>query len=253
MGRDRRSLLAALAAATLASCFSASPETKARSFAPYCDRIVDGAPLAEFLSARTAFAVLAVRPTPEHGVFVGGWGATAVPIAADGYLLTAAHALQHDGPHRSFVMYPGSDDGHGFRVVWNGFDEAGLDLAVIHVESPPPAVFTWSPALARGTKVVSAGYVDKTLAFAGGELHEDLRSDGAVAWRVTHSVPLAHGDSGGPLCTLDGELVAVNYGGEALTPFGGVLRSVALRPDPDWLAGLLARDRRERLRRRGDR
>ncbi len=243
-------LLASVLLAFLTGCRNASPQSKADSFAPFQDKEVDTTPLAEFISARTARLLISLRATPDPKVYKSEIAATAVPISADGYLLTAAHAIDPDSLPSSYVMFPGTKRPLPFRVVWDGFRDttAHLDLAVIHVKAEPPAFFEWAPLaeLSAGAALVSAGFSEQQVSFAGGHLRADLHSDGQVAWKVAHDVPLAGGDSGGPLCTPRGELVAVNYGALTLTPFGGVLSRNALRPDPDWLAGLLARDRDRR-------
>ncbi|QDV09561.1 hypothetical protein Poly30_51190 [Planctomycetes bacterium Poly30] len=239
--------LACVMPALLTGCRSASPQSKADSFAQFQGQDVDGAPLPEFLAARTARILISLRETAEPNVYRSEATAAAVPISADGYLLTAAHALDRDSLPSSYVLLSGTQRPLHFRVVWDGFRDtnAHLDIAVIHVEDELPAVFEWAAMteLVSGAELVSAGFSRAEISFAAGSLRDDVQSDGQVAWKVAHDVPLAGGDSGGPLCTPQGKLVAVNYGSMALTPFGGILSRYALRPDPDWLAGLLARDR----------
>ena len=203
---------------------------------------MDGVPIADFLTARTVKMAIEPKPSGVDGVYQAG-GATAAPISADGYMLTAAHVL---GETPIFVQLPGSNVAHDLRVVWNGFDEVDeFDLALIHVTTHSTKWFEFAPdaALGDGLRVVSAGVSVPKLVFASGSLTEAFTPGDGIASIVRHSTPLRNGDSGGPLITLDGKLVAINYGSLNL-PLGGQLVSKAMRPNLAWLNEIIERDRR---------
>jgi len=228
----------------------ASLEAKNRSFDLVAGEAVDGVPLADFLAARTLRLLIDPEQIADsEDVYCGGV-ASATPITADGYMLTAAHAAETKGLEgRLLVQLSGSPRAHRVRVVWSGFEDEDtrVDMALLHVSPPPDAWFELAPegALEEGQRVVCAGFSTAQVTFASGKLEGELAMGNRLARTIIHSTPLRSGDSGGPLITLDGRLVAVNASGH-WSPLGGVLVSRAVRPNRDWLDGLIERDRRGR-------
>ncbi len=222
---------------------SASMKDKARSFQALAASTVDGMSLERFLSARAVRVVIQPELTDERGVVRAG-AATAVPITSDGYALTVAHALDE---LPVFVSLPGEKRGRRLRVVWDGFrdTDAKVDLALIHIRGPLPAWFELAgeEALGKGTPVAAAGFSDAgELVLAGGELMSASPQENRLARVIAHTTPLSFGDSGGPLTLLDGRLVGINFG-STIAPLAGRLSSKAMRPNLDWLAGLIKNDR----------
>ena len=216
---------------------------KARSFVPVSASTVDGTPLARFLARRAVRVVIQPEATDERGIVRAG-AATAVPITPDGYALTVAHALDE---LPVFVALPGEKRGRRLRVVWDGFRDADtkIDLALIHIRGPLPTWFELAEddALRKGTPVAAAGFSDAgELVFAGGELMNSPPQEDRLARVVAHTTPLSFGDSGGPLVRLDGRLVGINFG-STVAPLAGRLSSKAMRPNLDWLVGLIQNDR----------
>ena len=216
---------------------------KARSFGPFASSSVGDVTLERYLSERAVRVVIQPEATDEEGIVRAG-AATAVPITSDGYALTVAHALDE---LPVFVALPGEKRGRNLRVVWNGFEDADskVDLALIHVRGPFPAWFDFAgdDELGSETPVAAAGFSGAgDLVFAGGELMDAPRQDDRLARVIAHTTPLSFGDSGGPLVLLDGRLVGVNFG-STVAPLAGRLSSKAMRPNLDWLAGLIKNDR----------
>ncbi len=210
----------------------------------------------------TAPGLAAVHPGAGQAGFdlhaEPGKGATcgcAVAVDRRGYLATAAHLV---GPDPILLVMIG-DGGRATlrpaRVVYRG--DADFDFALLNVPGPLATAFTWSPtdALGVGTVLVAAGpnlsAVAGTARFqieaAAGRLVEVTQAtptDACPGYRkVFGSLPTHHGDSGGPLFTLDGRLVAIHSAGRS--PWlGDDWRSLAIRPDDAWLRGVIENDQR---------
>lgn len=251
--------LVLLSAACLAGCMGASLEEKRASFRPYRAAEVDGIPLSEFVSARTAmvlrdFEVLVaanrghrhLRLSPTGGDSQG-YG-TAVAISRDGYFLTAAHNLAGTTLHL-VANLPGGQTRIGpARRVWVGDpDDPRFDFAILKLETTLPVAFEWAPraSIQDGTPLVVAGCVAPLSppVFSAGRALDTIAKperEGRLppSSLVTHGVPVRRGDSGGPLTTLRGRLVALNV---IYAPLTG--RHLSVRPDPRWVRWVIARDR----------
>jgi S1-C subfamily serine protease len=255
----------------LAGCFhEPTPAQRAASFRPLESVRVDDLSLADYTARRTAYLLSTaagdfVTDRPGHLVLtnvrsglreVRLYTGTAVILTRDGYLLTAAHCA--DTPNLTVIpayvppYYPNLGALHP-RVVWIG--RAGdplLDLALLKVDAPFLASFTWADdaSLQPHTPVALAG-IDLTdyrlrFSYAAGQLTDPdydrppHRSHAPPIRALAHSAPLRRGDSGGPLLTPDGRLAAINV---AVRYGLGPQFSVSLRPDPAWLDHLIAADR----------
>ncbi|HSH92575.1 MAG TPA: serine protease, partial [Roseimicrobium sp.] len=100
------------------------------------------------------------------------------------------------------------------------------DFALLSVTAPPRNFLALGPSPAKSTQVVADGYPafliqDDLLAFLKGETRtapDSVVQPGAIIQRrdgdpvkyLTHSAPLGHGNSGGPLVDLCGRVVGVN-------------------------------------------
>lgn len=237
-----------------------------------------------FTEARTGLilggwdsVVVKNRPGPEGTVTVdvkwkgkSGFIASAVPVTADGYFLTAAHCAERDplvlmALDRSLEMVK-----LAARIVWRGDpSQGGPDLAILKAPMHPPMPFVIAGAspLGKNVKVAVTGWsgigrANPLGSKAAGRilslspLHYD--STGA-AWRIIqHDVPLNFGDSGGPLIIADGRLAGINSSiGVSFTGFlrtslgliGGPDQPIpgysgeSIAPDPGWMARIIAADR----------
>jgi len=174
---------------------------------------------------------------------------SATPLTPDGYLLTAAHAVDMQVGDSLVVLYPtGGDMRRSLaELVWK---DARADLALIHVPFPTPAYYQWTPrgrTLPAGTPVVHGG-ISTGPKGSVGELAQSVRGSGSLLPApFRHSLHLQPGDSGGPLITTSGELVGINravgYRGVMDTRF--FIGSESIRPDP---AKIESRIRQARLK-----
>jgi S1-C subfamily serine protease len=260
-----RSPIAALALALVAAAgctfLLPSRDDKRVSFAPYEATRVAGEPLAGFLRARVCpllgEARIVTRTAAGRVTVESNGAGSAVPIALDGYLLTAAHCLA--GPTASALLQV--DDGPRvmpLRVVWRGAweDDADLDLAIVRVDGARfGAAWRWSEpgAVVEGTPLVAAGFSflgedEFRATLAAGHALAPLEGTGARAAglptvaRLVHDIPVTFGDSGGPVATRDGRLVGLDV--RAAPVVGPGFRGIALRPDPAWIEARIAEDRR---------
>jgi len=239
-------------------CVGASLAEKRDSFRPYEGAVVGKSSLRAFVRARTYTLLRGVRLRFERkgGETVmelisaspkqAGFG-TAAAITSDGYFLTAAHNLRGELFHLVALGESGLRIGRA-RVVWRGSPgDPRADFALLHVAGAAGRAFAWAErgAVERGTELVAAGTARplEPLSFAGGEALGAISTPrgSPPASLVLHGVPVRRGDSGGPLVTREGRLVALNV---IYAPLTG--RHVSVRPDPDWVARLIALDRRQR-------
>jgi S1-C subfamily serine protease len=172
--------------------------------------------LAQHLTDRFALMISTSAKTAETAVARGRVGvepgvkvATATPVSADGFFLTASHGL--GGPGQVCVVFysTGARARRGIaQVCW--VDEKA-DLALLKAPFDTPAFYRWTPAgqvLKRGTQVRHGGAATGPDSDSGSLLQPVSGS----RWNrdLRHSLRLEPGDSGGPLITLSGELVGIN-------------------------------------------
>jgi hypothetical protein len=204
-------------------------------------------------SARATGETLSVEFRGAPNTTLGG-PAHAVAIAADGYFLTAAHCL-HDG----YVNYLVYTDGSCARIaaartVYRVWDPAkGLDCAILHVDAELPYVFEWARAKdpTVGTAVVAVG---QSVLRRTGELScclsqmcfggriVGIQRLGGDSLEVRSDIPARKGDSGGPVATVEGKLVAIDVR-KHFGPLKSFNFSVSLRPDPAWVDRVIQEDR----------
>ncbi|MDO8545401.1 MAG: serine protease [Opitutaceae bacterium] len=254
-----------LALALLGGCVSSpSSAERAASFQPFASRRVGAEPLQDFLTQRTAVLIggmpadavstvctesVASALKAVHGRYAVG---SATAIDARGYFLTAAHCLEWQPLH--VVRADGARIRLSMaRVVWRGDPSAeGGDLAVLAIDESLRGHFSWADPVEAGEPVVGVGpNYDAAADFGLGcfsgrtlklEKHAEVEPRGTT---VFHSGPMHLGDSGGPLATTGGQLIAVNVGDIHelnLLRLSHEKASRAHRPNLEWLRQLVERD-----------
>jgi S1-C subfamily serine protease len=260
-----------LAAILLIGCRTNLPATerqRADSFQPYQALKVDGQEIGLFLRQRTAMIVshgevTAARPHAQYmeidfkpdskaeNKFFVVFGHAAA-IQSDGYFLTAAHCV--DGPVNYLVFFDGRDFCiRRIRVVARQFEpDKLLDCAIIHVDAILPAVFDWADNqnIKTGDPVIAVGYSQLnglapsipyvTQSCLGGRIVAGA-GDGERSRRVVAGIPVRHGDSGGPVVTLDAKLI----GPSSFASNGDhqEIIDIIQRPDRAWIARAIEQDR----------
>ena len=204
---------------------------------------------------------------------------SAVPIASDGYFVTANHCLmsstmatvvitKQDGELVAVKRLP--------RHVWRPPASSPLDIALFHADVQPAVTFapTDTRPPPRGQRVAAAGWSGMTaLLRPSSPTQHDLGHcsvwDGKVAtiraaddsppgssfWIIRHDMVLAPGDSGGPLLDTDGNLIGINVGAtfdaqsvwrRGTVQAQGYAGARAIALDASWLLDVVARDRQQR-------
>lgn len=178
-------------------------------------------------------------------------GGSAVPVAPDGYFLTADHVLAHAEGRFVYVVLRNSGrlQGHRARIVWRSPEG---DVALLHAAVETPYFYRWSPPdawLPRGTPVMHAG-VATGFSGGGGKLVTAIPPDRLVSKnrRFKHDIPLQPGDSGGPVVDGSGRLVGINSAVEYLIPLETAffIESEANRPNVRVVMARIEKDRRSR-------
>jgi S1-C subfamily serine protease len=241
----------------------ANAPLRADSLGAWPERSLDGKPSHEYLLERTSKTIdravtMALGTTTDgvrvvcgadaHGEAILDIGST-VALSADGYFLTAAHCV--DSGHTLIVC----QDATGMvreivgEVIWTGANERPpIDLALVYAPSLSPIVFQWS-ALAEpsaGTPILCAGAGSKSLRVAAGTVTGNRHvpaGDGPAITAISVRVPLVPGDSGGPAMLEDGTLLGICVSAELPDPDP---TGTLLRPDAEWIAARIARDRADR-------
>jgi S1-C subfamily serine protease len=172
-------------------------------------------------------------------------GGSAVPITSDGYFLTANHVLVHSTGRNIFLIHAQRGELHAAkaRIVWQSSRQ---DIALLHISEATPRYYEWSnpkSGIARGTPVIHAGISTGFSGPAGKTLTDIAPGNG---WRrFRHDIPLAPGDSGGPVIDAYGKLVGINSAIELLipveTPF--FIEAEANRPNVRQIERLISSDR----------
>jgi S1-C subfamily serine protease len=234
-------------------------DARRSSFEPFRNETIGGAPLEEFVALRTGVVTADVAVLATSMQFTGLSGAAA--ISSDGYFITAAHVVSGAAPWLYAQVTSGSFVLDKPRVVWVGSD---IDLALLKVHHPVAACFEWSaPAdAADGADVVGVGFSPLLgggtydhgslwVPFGGHALAplESVGSGSEPAFALRFAAPVYRGDSGCPVVTTRGGLLAIHVSIDvSLRRDGGAIkatneRALALRPDLSWLERTLERDR----------
>jgi S1-C subfamily serine protease len=141
--------------------------------------------------------------------------ASATPVAPDGYLLTAEHAIRDAEAEGQTLIVVGLARAGSQRavpeVVWR---DPKTDLALLKVPFPTPDFYPWTPrgiSLPAGTPVVHGGVTTMADGQVGRLLETMREASGSGGRRIRHDLKLLPGDSGGPLVALNGELIAIHH------------------------------------------
>ncbi len=260
---------------------------KAESLEAWQTAEIDGKLLLETLAQR--IPTIYVNSVPFVGKLDGkipvvapmalerkGGTATAVPVAEDGYFLTAGHVVRRASLLVlvfDFRLQGGrAQVQHAIaRTVWEPkrFWFGGPDLAIVHADVGTLAPFTIAAEPPRiEDQIVTAGSrggviraESERLHFAAGRIlsvtkQDALRASPAFV-AVRHDAPTVSGDSGGPVLDRKGNLIGISVTGHlSMRQWLSILLnrgraqldmrgfySTAILPDPDWMRGVIERDR----------
>lgn len=158
---------------------------------------------------------------PEVGFSDGSGLGSGFIISPDGLAVTNNHVVAGAA---TLEVYIGGDSSRSYNATILGVSECN-DLALIDIaESEPLPYLEWFDGdITPGLEVYAAGFPlgdpEFTLtrgivskARAGG----DLTGTSSIDHTIEHDANIQPGNSGGPLVSADGEVVAVNYAGGAI-------------------------------------
>ena len=160
-------------------------------------------------------------------------------ISSDGIAVTNNHVVT--GAAFLEVYVEGEEDPRNARVL--GVSECS-DLAVIDVEGDDFPYLEWYDGdLTVGTQIYAAGFPlgNEEYTLLDGIISKE-NADGESDWAsvdsvIEHSADTLPGNSGGPIVTEDGKVVAVNYAGDGLGQAFGIGRGEALEVIPTLMEG----------------
>ncbi|MGD9703487.1 MAG: S1C family serine protease [Acidimicrobiia bacterium] len=158
---------------------------------------------------------------PEVGFSNGSGAGSGFIISADGLAVTNNHVVAGAA---TLEVHIGGDLTKSYNASIVGVSECN-DLALIDIDAPGELPFLnwYNGPIEPGLDVYAAGFPlgdpEYTLtrgivakAKAGG----DLTGTSSIDHTIEHDANIQPGNSGGPLVTADGEVVAVNYAGGAM-------------------------------------
>jgi len=235
------------------------------SLAPFVQGRIGSEWLLTWLAQRTACTIdgattMDVVPGPDgteryggfaNGAYVTSQFGSAASVSADGYFLMAAHcvatgqALVTTAPNLAPAQEVEA------VLVWSGDRcDPPIDLAVVFAPGMDVPALAWAPPerASSGAPVLVCGAGTTAIRVAGGTVCEQPQTFAATGscpevTAIRIQVPLIPGDSGGPCVSADGLLLGVL---STATLGDGAPQGTVLRPDPNWLAALISRDRAAR-------
>jgi serine protease Do len=150
---------------------------------------------------------------PLEGQQSGGWTGSGFVISSDGIVVTNNHVVTGAGAVKVVL-----EDGEEVPAQVLGVSECN-DLAVLQLTDPGPYPFLeWhTDAVTPTLEVFTAGFPlgDPEYTVTRGIVSK-AETDGETQWAsvrhvIEHDAAIQPGNSGGPLVTSDGLVVAVNY------------------------------------------
>ena len=249
--------------------FVPGDEKRRASFQPFANLQMGGVGVSQFIQARTAIILAGVlldsaKTTREGDTTLASYRVgsrtrratmqgSATAIDPRGYFSTAAHCIDSELLTLIYIDAGTLTLAANVREVWRGSPKAGEpDLALLCIDRPIRRYFAWTPPPPDGEVVIASGMNSRVgsdvteLQSTAGKILDTTRHDGktpasrfATIW---HEAPVRSGDSGGPLLTREGKLIAVTtHGGiAALRPISPP--GIAVQPDLDWLRKLINAD-----------
>ena len=168
----------------------------------------------------TDLVPLCVKVKPAYVFIAGGSG---VVISKDGLMLTNNHVIQGK---RTFDVRLG--DGSSFKAKLLGTDPHG-DLAALKLELKEGQTVPYLPlgdsdALAVGDETIAVGnpfglgVIDQSPTYTAGIVSALHHTQGTYTECIVTDTEVNPGNSGGPLITMNGEVVGIN--GMIATRFG---------------------------------
>lgn len=160
-------------------------------------------------------------------------------ISSDGVAVTNNHVVT--GAAFLQVYVEGEDDPRNAKVL--GVSECS-DLAVIDVEGEGYPYLEWFEGdIKVGTEIFAAGFPlgDEEYTLLDGIISKE-NADGESDWAsvdsvIEHSADTLPGNSGGPIVTADGKVVAVNYAGDGAGQAFAIGRDEAQKVLPTLIEG----------------
>lgn len=182
---------------------------------------VDGNGLEAVQAATIQIVAQGTFRDPEIGFANGSGAGSGFIISPDGYAVTNNHVVA--GAATLEIRIGGDEDtSYNARII--GVSECN-DLALIDIDAPGelPYLEWYDGPIEPGLDVYAAGFPlgdpEFTLtrgivakARAGG----DLTGTSSIDHTIEHDANIQPGNSGGPLVTPEGQVVAVNYAGGAM-------------------------------------
>jgi len=168
---------------------------------------------------------------PAEGQQTGGWSGSGFIISPDGLVVTNNHVVTGAG-----VVQVVLENGEEIPAQVLGVSECN-DLAVLQITDPGPySYLEWSTeAVAPTLEVYAAGFPlgDPEYTITRGIVSK-AEADGETNWAsvrrvIEHDAATQPGNSGGPLVTSDGKVVAINYRGD--DPGTGTIQYVSIAAD----------------------
>ncbi|HEX8229194.1 MAG TPA: trypsin-like peptidase domain-containing protein [Chloroflexia bacterium] len=153
--------------------------------------------------------------TSQQGAFgaVPQASGSGVIIDSRGYIVTNNHVVENQ---RSLEVI--FSDGEKAPATLVGTDPFS-DLAVLKVDATMPAVASWgdSDSLEPGQPVVAIGsalgdYQNSVTAGVVSQVHRDIKDADSTALRdlIQTDAAINHGNSGGPLLDIEGNVIGIN-------------------------------------------
>jgi serine protease Do len=159
---------------------------------------------------------------PETGsTFTGAGSGSGFIISADGIAVTNNHVVAGAATLEVFI---GGDTAKSYNATVLGTSECN-DLAVIDIaeEAPLPFLEWFADPISAGQDVYAAGFPlgDPQYTLTSGIVSKaqaagDITGTSSIDRTIEHDANIQPGNSGGPLLSPDGRVVAVNYAGGAV-------------------------------------